>query len=412
MQAMQQAVSSFSMRTLFKLGLVATLLVLAVLAIPNCVEWLDAKHVMVIQYPNGTLSTFTEPGPKPQWFGTVTKYERRAQYSFTNNAKFCNNVDSRGYPPQSIRFSEGGHATLCGALSWEMPVVPKYLLQIQKDFSSQYAVEQQLVAQALTNAIYFSGQMMTSTESAAERRAEMLHFIEDQMKNGVYQTQTRPEKQKDPITGVDRVVNVVELVKEKDGTVRRTARSAIADYGITLVQTTIGEIKYEPAVEDQIKQQQKAKTEVQIAIANAKKAEQDALTIAKQGEATAAKAKWDQETIKARVVTEAQQRLEIAVLDKQAAEQEKQRQILLGQGESERRKLVMSADGALTQKLEAYTKVSQMYAEAIQKHQGAWVPTVIMGNGNAAGQNQAMTLIELLTAKTARDLGLDLAVKK
>ena len=118
---------------------------------------------------------------------------------------------------------------------------------------------------------------------------------------------------------------------------------------------------------------------VQTAIAAAKKAEQNAITVEKQGEAEAMKAKWDQEVIKARAVTESEQKKEVAKLDKEAAEFKKQELILLGQGEAERKKLVMNADGALEKKLEVYKEVNLRYAEAIEKYKGNWVPSVTMG---------------------------------
>jgi len=389
-------------------GLTALLAIIVVLF--GCVTWLDAKHLMNVQFPNGTLKTYTEPGPTFTWFGTTTKYERRSQFSFDNDAKVCKGASKNGDSgPQTIRFSEGGHAQLCGALSWEMPLKPELLLQIQKDFGSQDAVEQQLVAKALTNAIYFSGQMMTSTESSAERRAELLSLIEDQLKNGVYKTSTRQERQMDPITKTERTVSIVEVLKNKDGTPQRSAVSAIAEYGIQLVQTTISEIKYEQAVEKQIQEQQQSKTQVQIAMANARRAEQEKLTTEAQGASNAAAAKWKQETIKAQAVTEAEQQKEVAKLQKEAAEFTKQREILLGQGESERKRLVMNADGALTQKLDAYKEVNKMYAHAIENYKGAWVPSTYMGGGAAGGSpNMATTFMELLTIKTAKDLNLDL----
>lgn len=390
------------------IGALAALVVGAVVLL-NSVTWLDARHVMVVQYPNGSLATFTEPGPQFAWMGSVTKYERRSQFAFDNGA-VCKNPDKRGDAgPQTIRFSEGGHAQLCGALSWEMPLKPELLLKIQKDFGSQEAVEQQLVAKALTNSIYFSGQMMTSTESSAEKRGELLSLIEDQMKNGVYQTTTRQERGIDPITKAERTVSVVEVVKDKGGKPQRSASSAIDDYGIQLVQTTISEIKYEKAVEDQIQEQQRSKTQVQIAMANARRAEQEKLTTESQGAANAARAKWEQEVIAAKEVTAAKQRLDVATFDKLAAEQTKQREILLGQGESERRKLVMQADGALTQKLDAYKAVNQMYANAIKDYKGAWVPQIQMGQtGGPNGTNMGMALVEMLGVKTAKDLALDL----
>jgi len=85
----------------------------------------------------------------------------------------------------------------------------------------------------------------------------------------------------------------------------------------------------------------------------------------------------------------------------------KQQQILLGQGEAERKKLVMVADGALTQKLDAYVSTQKVWAEAFAKRA---VPSMIMGGG-AQQDTQAQEFMSLMTAKAAKDLALDLAPK-
>jgi len=151
--------------------------------------------------------------------------------------------------------------------------------------------------------------------------------------------------------------------------------------------------------------------QVQTAMAQAREAEQKAITVAKEGEANAAKAKWEQEVIKAKAVTEATQKMEVATLQAKAAEQTKREQILLGEGESARKKLVMVADGALEKKLEAWVKVNELYAEAMRDYSGNWVPTVVMGNSSQS-INGGSQLVELLTAKTAHDLGLDMSIPR
>ena len=123
------------------------------------------------------------------------------------------------------------------------------------------------------------------------------------------------------------------------------------------------------------------------------------------------KAKWDQEVIKAKEVTTAEQRKAVATLDAETAALRKREQILIGEGEAERRKLVMAADGALDKKLEAYIKVSEFYANAIAKYTGAWVLSVMMGGASGSG-NGANALIDMLTAKTAKELGLEMGAKK
>jgi hypothetical protein len=149
--------------------------------------------------------------------------------------------------------------------------------------------------------------------------------------------------------------------------------------------------------------------EVQTAMAEARKAEQRAITSEKEGQANAAKAKWEQEVVKAKAVTEAEQQREVAKLNMQAAEFTKKEQILLGEGEGARKRAVMQADGALERKLAAWIEVNKAYAAELGKQR--WVPEIQMG-GSTPGQGgaNAAGLIELLLAKTARELSLDVAV--
>lgn len=188
-------------------------------------------------------------------------------------------------------------------------------------------------------------------------------------------------------------------------------------FGIKPFNFSITELKYEEQVERQIAVQQQAVMDVQTAMAESKKAEQRALTTVQEGKATAEKTRWEQEAIRAKEVTRAEQekqvaelearkRLEVATLNAQESEQYKKSQILRAEGDSEYKKRVMEADGALAQKLEAWISVNRMYADAIAKYQGNWVPSVSMGQSGQQ-QNGAQALIDLLTSKTALDLSLN-----
>ena len=407
----------------FGLVLFAIVALATAIAIPNLVENLDAHEIMVIQSPvDGTLSVYTEPGIKWQGFGRVTKYPRRAQYDFSTRDMLENGHLGPKDTSKRLRFNDGGHGNLYGSVSWEMPLDKKDIIKIHKTFGSAEGVEQQAVGKMIDAAVYLAGPLMSSTESSGERRSELVQYINDQAEHGVYVTAARNVMVKDAITGVEKSAVVTEIIRDKTGMPKRQQSSILEEFNIKLLPMSINELKYDAIVEDQIKQRQKATTEVQIAIANARRAEQDALTVEKQGQAEAARAKWAQEVIKAKEVTKAeqekqvaeisaQQRLDVATLDAKAAEQFKREQILRGEGESQRRQLVMQADGALGQKLEAYKSVNKYYADAIASYQGSWVPSIVMGgNGSAAPASGASTLVDLLTAKTAKDLGLDLTM--
>lgn len=367
-------------------------------------ENLDAHELMVIQSPvSGDLTVYTDPGIKWQGLGKVTKYPRRAQYSFQAEEK------SDG-TSKRLQFNDGGHGNLSGAVSWEMPLKPESIVEIHKTFGNAEGVEQQAVAKMIDAAVYLAGPLMSSTESSGERRAELVQYINDQAERGVYVTVVKEKETIDPITNTKKTISYTEIVRDEKGMPKRQQGSILAEFNIKLLPMSISELKYDSVVKDQIKQRQVATTQVQIAQANARKAEQDALTIAKQGEATAAKAKWEQETIKAREVTLAQQKYEVATLAAKEAEQYKKEQILRGEGEAARKRLVMEADGALDAKLQAWVKSQEVWAKSVATYQGQWVPSVVMGKSDQQSGNGAQAMVDMLTIKTAKDLGLDMRI--
>ncbi len=392
------------MSRFLSLGVIAVVAIMSYFLMGLIVEKVDAEQILVVQdLIDGELHWHTTSGLKPQWFGKVTKYPKRSIYEFTRRA----NLDRR----IKVRFNDGGHADMDGSIQYEFPLDSENLTKIHVRFGSPEAVQKQLIETVVNKSVYMTGPVMSSKESYAERRNALIHFVEDQVENGVYKTVQRDIKIKDSITGAEKSATIVEVVLGKDGTPERQEPGQITSLGIRPINFAVRSLDYDQAVERQIEQQQQLTMDVQIAVAEAKKAEQRAITVAEEGKANAAKAKWEQETIKARAVTEAQQKLEVATLDAKAAEQFKRGEILRGEGESTRKRLVMQADGALQPKLEALIKMNAAYAKAIARYQGQWVPSVVMGSGaNAAPASGAQQLVDMLTLKTARDLGLDLNV--
>lgn len=384
-------------------------------AIPNMFENLDASQIMVIQYPTGSLAVYTEPGPRWQGFGKVTKYPRQAQYSFCSQQVQDGTVlrevtcDGATTGAKRLRFNDGGHANLNGSVNWEMPLDEKSILNIHKKFGSAAGVETNAVGKMLDAAIYLAGPLMSSTESSGARRSELVQYINDQAENGVYVTSVKNIVEKDT-AGNEVTISVTEIQHYTNGTPKRQQGSILSTFNLKLLPLSISDLKYDSIVEKQIAQRQASTTAVQIARAQATKAEQDAITVEAQGKAKAAETKWAQEAINAKEIAEAEKKLKVATLAAQEAEQFKKQQILMGEGEAARKRLVMQADGALDKKLEAYKTVQGYWATAFRDFKGQMVPGVQMGGG--AGGNSASNtsaLVDMLTAKTAKDLAVDLS---
>ena len=376
----------------------------------NMFELQDASEYMVIQNPiTGNVAVYTDPGIHFQNFGSVTKFPRRNEYTFGAIKVDEKTNKSRCIGGQSIRFYDGGHADACGAVSWEMPSDEKSIIEIYKAFRTATVVESQAIGRALESAAYFSGPTMSSLESAAGRRTELLQYINDQMANGVYKTVAKTIDRVDE-TGMKHTNTVTEIVLNSTGQPVRAQSSFVKTFNIRLLPMTINTFTYDDRVEKQINDQQQATNAVQVAIANAKRAEQDAKTAAATGEAAAMTAKWKQETANAKVISETQAKVTIAEADVKAAELEKRAAILRAEGDARARQLVMEADGALQQKLAAYIEVNKAYADAIHKYQGSWVPSVMMGGGGpSTSVNGATSLMDMLAVKTARDLAVEVS---
>ena len=372
-------------------------------------EQVDASEVMVVQSPMGSLSVYTDAGIKWQGFGKITLYRKRSQFSFSAK-KDVGNKDDQSLP---VMFNDGGSAHLSGVISWEMPMATDKVIKIHTLYGSQGGVEQQLIRPAIERALYLTGPLMSSAEAYSARKPDLLRFFEDQARNGVYQMETISQKQPDLITGIEKTVNVVRIAMDEKGLPKRQSSSQIAEFGIVLLSPSIDSVRFEDKVQQQIAQQQANYMQIQTAKSQALQAEQAAITAQKNGEAEASKAKWAQEVEKATAVTAAEKERDVAKLNVQTAELNKQKQILEGQGEATKRQLVMAADGALDKKLAAYVETQRIWADAFAKHSSPLVPSVVMGGGsNGQPVNAATQFMEMMGVKAARELAVNPVVVK
>lgn len=385
------------------------LLVLALFLISisgKLIEDVGAGEIVVIQQPvSGSITVYKEAGWVWQGGGKATHYNKENQFWFLSGEdKKRSNIDDEVDNSLPAIWNDGGKSQVSGSVRWAMPTDDKAIISLHANFGTQESIERQLVKTNVEKAVFLTGPLMSSKESYAEKRSDLIYIIEDQANKGVYRTKTVERDVTDEVTGEIKKERNVEIV-EKNGIQLRQEESTVTKYGIKLYNVAINSIKYDKVVDDQIKVQQQAIMAVQTSRSNAIKAEQDAITAQKQGEAEATKAKWEIEVTKAREVTQAQARTAVAQEAVKAAELNKQALILEGQGEAEKKRLIMNADGALDKKLEAYIKTQAMWAEAFKGYGGQLVPSTVMG-GSYQG-NAATNFMEIMGVKAAKDLSVD-----
>jgi regulator of protease activity HflC (stomatin/prohibitin superfamily) len=356
----------------------------------------------------GNLHVWDTPGPHAVLWGTVTRYKRSAQLWFSAKEDEGRKTDDS----IKVRFNDGGHGNISGSLRYTLPSDQSRMIVLHQTYHSMEAIDHELVRQVVNKGVYMSGPLMSSRESYAEKRADLINYITDQIQYGVYRTVHQQTKTNDPLTGQEKFIDIV-LPKQNDhypNGIEREEESPIQKFGMSASNITINGIDYDPVVEAQIKQQQEAIMAVQQAIVNAKKAEQDALTVEQQGKAAAAKAKWDQEVEKATAVTaaekekavavtQAEKDKEVAALALETAKLNAQQTVTTAKADADAKKLVVQANNNFQDRIEAYVKVMEAWATAYGQQRQT--PDIALGGGAGGGTVAAM---DLLAVKAARDL--------
>jgi regulator of protease activity HflC (stomatin/prohibitin superfamily) len=356
----------------------------------------------------GQLHVWDSPGPHAVLWGTVTRYKRSAQLWFSSKEDEGKKTDES----IRVRFNDGGHGNISGSLRYTLPTDPAKMIALHQSYHSMEAIDHELVRQVVNKGVFMSGPLMSSRESYAEKRADLINYITDQLTYGVYRTEHDQTKTLDPLTGQEKVVDFVRPKQNGSAPngIEREEESPIQRFGMSASNITINAIEYDPAVEAQIKQQQEAIMAVQQAIVNARKAEQDALTVEQQGKAAAAKAKWDQEVEKATAVTaaekdkavavtQAERDKEVAALSLETAKLNAQQTVTTAKADADAKRLVVQANNNFQERIDAYVKVMQAWATAYGQQRQT--PDVQLGGGGGAGTSAAM---DLLAVKAARDL--------
>ena len=248
-----------------------------------------------------------------------------------------------------------GQVTLCdvsGTLRVVLPASEQQAIDLvtTHGYADYTNLEQKLVLPVVRNSLRLTANLISARESCSEQRSDFVFWAWDQIQSGIYETEEETRKVVDPVSGQE-VTKTFKIIKVDARGNPVHQRNPMEGLGITLTNFDVKLFDYTEKVRAQISTQQTALMVVATARAKAQQAEQEALMAEAEGKANVARARYEEEQKKIRAVVGAQQRLEVGQLDRQAAGEKKQEQILLGQGEAERKRLVLRADGALKQKL-------------------------------------------------------------
>lgn len=349
-----------------------------IVCLPKIGEDVKNEQIVVNQMPfTGTMNYWTTPGFHWQWFGNVTKYYKTQQLWFGSSD---DGGEQQGSPIPVI-FNDASDGMIYGSLRVKLPTDQEHLSRIQTDYNGMDRLMNDLVKQTVTKVVYASGPLMSAFESYAEKKNDLIEYITDQLNNGVYKTTVNKVETVDPITGETKTIKVAALIPDSLslGGYKRSESSPFKYYGIEIGQVAVSKIAYSDKVNQQIAQQQEANMLQQTAKSRAAAAQQETIRVEEEGKASAMKAKWEQEKIKAVEVTKAEQEREVSRLAAEKAEFDKKKIIAEGQAEAEAARLKVAAGLSPAERAEWDYKTKVGVAEAFAKVQ---LPKIIATSGN------------------------------
>jgi hypothetical protein len=360
--------------------------------IGSLVEDVDNKNIVINQVPiSGTMDVWTEPGMHAQKFGNITTYSKAEQFNFGVG----------GGTPISITFNDASNGSIYGSLRVKLPTDREHMLRIHTDYPGMNRVMEDLVLPTVNKVVYASGPLMSAFESYAEKKNNLIEYITDQLNNGVYTTTISIIEVIDPVTREKKQQKVADLIPDESaaGGYRRSEKSPFEYYGIEIGQVSVAKIDYEKRVQDQIAQQQEANMAVATARSKSLAAQQEAIRAEEEGKAAAAKAKWEQEKVKAVEVTKAEQEYEVARLAALKANEEAKKIRAEGEAEAAAARAKVSAGLSPQEKAEWDYKKAVGVAQALS---GIKLPTYVVAGGNGS-QNNAMDAMGLKMMKELVD---------
>lgn len=395
----------------------------------------------------GEEKVLTDVGYGTKWFGRATPWKQAQTVQFVSGQDAAQQNDdfSSNVADYKIVFLGNVDGTVEASTRFRLPQGEQFL-----KIAREYRTPSNFVATALVPAIKETLQSTASLMSAddyfAGARSEFGSEFENQLRQGQYVTK-RKEVSRANVRGRNQAVGAVvggeipglvdedskrsdfvtEKLTDSEGKPLRKQQQFIG-MGVDVVEARITNIDPNPLYKQRMVKVQTALAELAVARQDRLKEEEQKLLVTARGEKEVEAKR--QETLRDQIeqTTKAQTAKQLAIIDAERLQEsariakntsqelldkariDAQATKTLADAEAYAKEAVIKADGALEKKLEAFVKTQEVWAKA---YSVAPVPTTVMGGSGEAGRgNASQDFMSILAVKAAKDLQLDMTVKK
>lgn len=428
-------------------GLVAVLS--GLIAVGGSVGYNDAGYCQHIRTIFGTETNTCSTGWYFEGWGNSTAWPHFITVANTNSP------DAKGSsisPPYTVRLADNWTGEVSQSTRYGIPQDSEQFIKMARDFRSPERLITTTLKPAVTASIdsvanmftmeeYYSGgardQFKTEFSDAVIKGRARVKQVSLNQAGGVVPNRAAPndlpgaqDTSEIGDTEVRRVV--MEKITDASGNDIRTPH-AYSQYGIVVSTAILEQIDPDDEYERQINDRKAAASRRVVAREQRLEQEEQRLLAIQQGETDIAKrqaaARTEQierttnaETEKqlalieaSRMKEEAAIAQETAAINLEKARIDAEAVTVAADAEAYAKQAILEADGALQQKLDAYVRTQEVWAEAAAQIN---VPTTVMAGGAGGGTEGSGVAVDLVnsflgltTVKTAQDLALDTNIR-
>jgi regulator of protease activity HflC (stomatin/prohibitin superfamily) len=434
------------------IGLITAIVIAVVLS--NSFFYAEPGYIYHVRTVTGSEAVVTEVGYKFYPFGRYNSWKRamtvQAEVGASLNAINAekeSDLASASLPPLSIMFLDQVDAHAEATVRFSIPSDEESFLKLAHEYRSPENLLRTALMPSFKETLQANASLMAAEEYYAGGRTEFNSEFENQMSNGIFLVKREEvivssgrstTGSANASLGTDqeeygedsKTVFLVQKVMDENGLPKRKTQR-FTDFGITVVSALITDMKPNQKFIERMQLKQKASADRAIAREQRVQEEEQRLLAIARGEREVAerqaKAKVEQiqktteaETDKQLTITFAEKLKAEAFISKETAQInlekariEAQTQRTLADAEAYQKQVILQADNALAQKLEAEVRIQELWADAFAKRN---VPTNVFGGGSGGtpvgSDSETKAFMQMLTLDAAKRLNYEREVTK
>ncbi len=432
----------------------ALAIAVAAVILNKSIFYAEPGYIYHVRTLMGNEEVVTEVGYKFYPFGRYNSWKRamtvQAHSGSGSNAiraeKDSDNT-SASLPPMSIMFLDQVDAHAEATVRFSIPSDKESFLKLAHEYRSPENLLRTSLMPAFKETLQANASLMTAEEYYAGGRTEFNSEFENQMNSGIFlvkreeiqvKSSRAPKASANASLGTEqeaygedsKTVFVVKKVLDQDGQPKRKSQR-FTEFGITVVSALVTDMRPNQKFVERMQLKQQASADRAIAREQRVQEEEQRLLAIARGEREVAErqaqAKVEQiqktteaETDKQLAITRAEKfKAEAAIakdtaqINYEKAKIEAETKRTLAEAEAYQKEVILKADNALAQKLDAEIQIQKLWATAFAQRK---VPTTVFGGGSSGtpvgSDAEVKAFMQMLTLDAAKRLNYDRNVEK